>query len=125
MIEQHITDKPLTTSRPVFDYAALSDRLMGNEEIMRSVAEVFLADLPEKVELLKAAAAVDDVQRIAELAHMIKGSAASIGGMALSAHAFILEQAGKAGDLETINQGLPVLDDCFGQLRLAMEERLF
>ncbi len=50
---------------------------------------------------------------------------ANVGGMALSALALTMEQAGKAADLEAVRERLPELENRFVQLKAAMKERLF
>ena len=111
-------------AQPVFDYAGMRERLMGDEELMRTVAEAFLGDVPEQVEQLGAQAAAGDVEQVRAQAHRIKGAAANVGGMALTEIAGELENAGKVGDMGAIRQGLPELEQRFAQLKAAMEERL-
>jgi PAS domain S-box-containing protein len=109
----------------VFDHTALSERLMGDEALVRTVTEAFLTDMPSQIEQLKSVVAADDVQQAASQAHKIKGAAVSVGGMALSALALKMERAGKTGKLETIRQELPELVQRFVQLNAAIEEALF
>ncbi len=121
-------DKPedvlLDSREPVFDYAAMSHRLMDDEDLIRTVAETFLSDMREQIKLLKTAVADGDLPVTAAQSHKIKGSSANVGGLALSVLAYTMEQAGKAGDMETVRQGLPELDRCFSLLKAAMEKIL-
>lgn len=110
---------------PVFDNDAMHKRLMGDAALMRTVAEAFIGDMQQQIITLKTAATAGDIQQTAAQAHKIKGAAANVGGMALSAHALKLEQAGKAGGLETVRNELPELEECFGRLKAEMEELLF
>ncbi|HEC17110.1 MAG TPA: hybrid sensor histidine kinase/response regulator [Sedimenticola sp.] len=110
---------------PVFDHAAVRERLLGDEELICTVAGAFLSDLPGQIEQLRSVVAAGDMPRIIALAHKIKGASANVGGMALSTVARMMEQAGKAGELEAVRRGLPELEQRIAQLKAAMEEVLF
>jgi len=116
---EHESDK-----EPVFDIAALRDRMSGDEALMRTVVDTFLPDMKTKVELLRHIVAAGDVSQIGALGHNIKGAAALVGGMALSALALNVEKAGKAGDKDKVKQQLPLLEQQLELLRIAMERKL-
>jgi len=117
-------DSTLDTQKPVFDHAALSNRLMHDEDLIRTVTEAFLGDMKEQIEQLKTMVAEGDCQAAAAQSHKIKGAAANVGGMAFSEQALSMEQAGKAGELETVRQALPKLEQCFTILQTSMVKRL-
>ena len=117
-------DGSRTSEAPVFSRAAMSERLMGDEALMRAVAGAFLGDVPEQIDRLGALVAANDVRQATAQAHKIKGAAANVGGMALSAAAEALERAGKAGDLAAMAQGSTGLERQFAQLKAAMDEAL-
>jgi len=116
-------DAPHITE-PVFDYASMLTRLMGDKALACTVIETFLGDLPQHIEQLKLAAATNDSQLVAALAHKIKGASGNVGGMVLNAQSLKIEQAGKAGDLERVREGIPALEQSFAHLKSAMKERL-
>ncbi len=113
-----------TPDKPVFDHDVMNTCLMGDEELIRSVAMTFLDDMQEQIEQLSSAADSDS-QQAARQSHKIKGAAANVGGMALSALAADMEQAGKAGDTASILQRMPALQQAFAQLKNTMENQLF
>ena len=112
-------------SEPLFDHAAMSQRLMEDETLIKTVAETFLIDLPINFEHLKSALESGDLKQATAMAHKIKGSSANVGGMQLSASAEIMEQAGRRGELQPIRDELPEMERCIAQLKTAMEEVLF
>ena len=116
------TDEIHTDGEPVFDRAAMSARLMDDKELIGISVKVFLTDMPEQIKQLNLAIADNDVQQAVALAHRIKGASANVGGMAFSSQAHMMEQAGKAGNLESVRQQLPELERCFAQLKAMMEE---
>ncbi|HFD86976.1 MAG TPA: sensor histidine kinase [Gammaproteobacteria bacterium] len=117
-----ITNDIQPAAEPIFDHASMKARLMDDEKLIHTVAEAFLTDIPEQIEQLKSAIAANDMQKATAQAHRIKGASANVCAMALNALALAIEQA---DDMETIRQKAPELDQCFAQLRAAMEEALF
>lgn len=108
----------------VFDYQSMSERLMDDQELIKAIAEAFLSDMPKQIEELNLCVDNNEVEQAAAQAHKIKGACSNVGAMALSALAFKMEQAGKAGDINMIKQHLDELGRCFEQLKLTMEEKL-
>jgi HPt (histidine-containing phosphotransfer) domain-containing protein len=90
-----------------FTIAVLVERLDGDEEIAREVAEAFVESSREILELLDSAVAANDIEKVRLHAHSIKGAAANIGANALASTAGIVENAGRDGDLEIARQALP------------------
>ena len=109
----------------VFDYVALRSRLMDDETLMRTVAESFFIDMPKQIGQFELAVDADNIEKATAQAHKIKGGSANMGGMALSAFALQMEQAGKAGDLKVIREGSERMKQNFEQLKIAIEEKLF
>ena len=109
---------------PVFDYAAMSERLMDDQELIQLIADAYLTDMPVQIEQLKTLVQNEDIEQAAAQSHKIKGASSNVGAMALSALAFKMEQAGKAGDMKTISQNVTALEKCFEQLKSTMEEAL-
>ncbi len=105
----------------VFDKAALLDRVMGDEGLVREVAEAFCSDMPSLISQLADAAAVGDGSLGARHAHTIKGAAANVGAEALRELALKMEQACKANDQETMQVLLPQLKHAFTQLKDAIQ----
>jgi CheY-like chemotaxis protein len=117
-------DELRSSTEPVFDHAGTLARMMGDGGLVREVIEDFLVDAQVQIERFKAQVAGDDVERACAQAHQLKGTAANVGGVALSALVAELEQAGKAGSMESIRRRLPELDQRFAQLKSKMEEAL-
>jgi PAS domain S-box-containing protein len=110
---------------PIFDYMAMRERLMDDDDLIKSIAEAFLSDLPNDLKKLQAAVEKRDMEQAAAIAHKIKGSSGNVGGMLLSASALIIEQAGKANDLQVVYDELPKLEQCVEQLIQSLQEAIF
>lgn len=91
--------------------------MMGDEELMATVAEAFIDDMQHQVEALKLMIDKAGPAEIGAQGHKIKGSAANVGGAALSAKAKLIEQAGKDDDLETVKKLMPEIELLFSRLK--------
>jgi len=122
-----IEAKPAETPKPVadeiiFDYDDMSRRLMNDHELMGSVAEIFYQDLDEQIEELKQAVANNDISQVSAVIHKIKGAAANVGGIALSALALKMEHAAKEGNLNFIIENTEAFTQSCNALKIAMEK---
>ncbi len=109
-IKEIVVVSPLKEDLPVFDRAALMNRVMNDQNLARVVIEGFLGDLPAQIEQLKHYAAAGDAYRVEQQAHKIKGAVAMMGGEALRAVAAEMELAGKAGNLAMVSARMTELD---------------
>ena len=108
----------------IFDKAAIMTRLADDEEVVQVVIRVFLKDMPRQIEALMVALQAGDAAGAGSQAHVIKGAASNVGGDALRAVAFEMEEAGRAGDLETVAARLPEMEAQFVRLAEAMEREV-
>ena len=115
---------PSETEAPVFDQDALAKRMMGDDNLMRTVAEAFVVDMNGMVEQLKSHVDQGDMQNVGAMGHKIKGAAGAMGGMALSAAAQQVEQAGRSDQPERLDETLPLLERRYAELKHAMQELL-
>ena len=106
----------------VFDKAGMLDRLMDDEELARTVVKGFLDDIPKQIRLLRDCIEAADVPGATRQAHTIKGASANVGGEALRAVAFEMEQAAGAGDLKAVLAAMPELENQFVLVKEAMDE---
>ena len=106
-----------------FDRSAFLERLMGDEDLAMTIIAGFLEDLPKQIADLKAPIDRGDAETAGAQAHKIKGAAANVGGMAMSAMALEMENACKADDMETFSNLMPDLERQFARLKAAMESK--
>jgi PAS domain S-box-containing protein len=85
----------------VFDRAGLVARLMDDETLADSILSRFLEATPKQIGLLRQSLDAGDAAAAKGHAHSIKGAAANIGGERLRRVAFKIEEAARAGDLQT------------------------
>ncbi len=113
---------PIThDSAPVFDRAAMLERLMGDEELAGTILDGFLEDIPRQIQALREFLDAGDVPGADRQAHTIKGAAANVGGEALRELASEMEMAAKAGDLAMVAARMTDLEKRFEQLKRAIQ----
>jgi two-component system sensor histidine kinase/response regulator len=106
----------------VFDRPALLARLIGDEELVKEIIAGFLKDMPLQIKALRTHIDKADAGAAGGQAHAIKGAAANVGGLALSAVAKDMERSGKAGRLREAAELLPELERQFDLLKARMRE---
>jgi len=122
--EQETGDEEESAEDIVFDYAAMSERLMNDDDLIHAVADAFLQDMPVQIEQLELHVSDNNCEQAASQAHKIKGAAANVGGVALSAQAFILELAGKGGNEDVLIKNIESLKQQFILLKSEIEEKI-
>ncbi len=97
--------------KSIFDPDDLMERMMGDTVLARSIAEIFLSDIPARINMLKDRLNEND-SRGAELqAHSINGAAANMAANKLQEVASRIEKASKAGNLRVAVTLITELED--------------
>ncbi|MBF0495004.1 MAG: response regulator [Deltaproteobacteria bacterium] len=94
-----LSDKEL----PVFDLVWLADKFGRKKDFLDELLELFKDDLPKKITALNDASISNDINALTKTAHSLKGSAATLGAVALNDCARQLEDFGRKDDLEKVN----------------------
>ena len=108
--------------KEVFKADELLTRLMGDEEMARTIIGGFLEDIPKQILAVKRYLVHNDAPALYRQAHTIKGAAAAVGGVCLRETAFEMEKAGKAGDLGLASEILPRVEEDFRLLEETMKK---
>jgi PAS domain S-box-containing protein len=103
-------------SKPVFDLEAFSERMMDDKEIMVSVMESYLTDIPDLVKLLEEALSDGDMTETERLAHSIKGASNNMGGEDLGHLAYEIEKAAHLNETENMDDLIHELKTRFSVL---------
>jgi CheY-like chemotaxis protein/HPt (histidine-containing phosphotransfer) domain-containing protein len=80
------------------------------------LANLFLRDSPQRLEAIRAAAAVNDAAQLVRLAHSFAGSTASIGANRLSLLCRTLETEARNGAMDRAAEALDAIDKEFARL---------
>ncbi|SDB36748.1 HPt (histidine-containing phosphotransfer) domain-containing protein [Desulfonatronum thiosulfatophilum] len=107
LLENTQTDQAVSA---VFDREGLLRRLMGDEEMVFSIMDMFLKTAAERISELNTRFEKNDMPAIWNEAHAIKGSALNAGFSAIAEVGVRLEQAAKEQDVAHISNLLIELE---------------
>ena len=102
-------------ARPVFDRAGALKRMGGDAELLDSLSELFLDEMPANLARLKTAVELGQARDARLHAHSIKGSASNVGAEALVECAGRLEEMARESRLDQVGAGLPELERHFAE----------
>jgi PAS domain S-box-containing protein len=104
----------------VLDRQALTDRVLGDEDVAGMILETFVEHTPGLIVTVKVALESGNREEVERGAHTIKGSSANIGGDALCSVAGEMEAAARAGDLDGAAALTASLEEQYELLREAI-----
>ena len=124
LLNQPVVDKRAPTGRevPAWDRQSFLRRLMEDETLARTIAQDFLEDLPGQIRKMQTLFEARDLSGLAQHAHAIKGAAANVGGMALSAAAAAVETAAEKGRRGSVEPEIKRVARKFEVLRTKMDD---
>lgn len=102
-----------------FNYDALLQRLMGDQQLLATVVQMFVADGPQHIEQLKHHFVDNDLNKMERLAHKLKGAAASVGAKTVERAASKIEQQCKVNEKNHLLHTLQELED---EMNLATQQ---
>jgi two-component system sensor histidine kinase/response regulator len=83
-----------------FDLSVALERVGGDEELLKEIADLFVAEAPQLLEAIRVAVEAGDGSALHRAAHSLKGSVANFGVEDAVKTAFQLEQMGKNNELD-------------------------
>ena len=113
-------DKAPALPPGVIDVKAAMQRLTGDMELFRELADMFAADAPGLVNKLERGILENDSATVQRAAHSLKGLAANFGAARTSAAALELEVLGKDGSLDSAPKALDTLRERLDELETAL-----
>jgi two-component system sensor histidine kinase/response regulator len=116
--------KPNTVEDPV-DLSVLEDlRELGGSELLVELVELFLDDVPLRLEALLEAIEDDDALSVKRVAHTLQGSCGNMGAASMVTICTELQEAGESGDLARAPELLGWLEAEFGRVRQSLEAQV-
>ena len=110
-VDSH-TNEALPKESPLLDKERLKNVSLGDYEFEKDILTSFMSDLDQKYNVLIELTANQDLNKIVEVAHSIKGSSYSIGAVKVADEAYAIELSGKSKDWVNVNARI----DKFGKL---------
>jgi two-component system sensor histidine kinase/response regulator len=105
----------------ILNHRLALERVEGDEELLREVAQLFLDDYPRALGEIRDAVVAGDAKRLEREAHGLKGAAANFGADKVVSAALTLELFGRRGQVAEAATGLGALEAALGQLRVELE----
>ena len=105
-----------------FDRAAALEHLDGDGELLKELAELFLAGFPDMLSRARQAVADLDPQELARQAHTIKGCVANFSATRAFKAALDVETSARGGDLAAAQKGCTQLAIEVSRLASALTE---
>ena len=112
-----VPDRPLSFNRQV----AL-DRVGGDEELFREVAQLFLTEYPALLEAVTVAVDTADPAGLLRSAHTLKGSLGSLGADRAADTALRLEAMGRLGQMHGSRQACEELRQLLAELHKELRD---
>ncbi len=100
-------------SSTVWDKAKLLERLEGDEQLIRTIAPIFIEDMRTTIGKLRKGVETQDPNAIALAAHSINGAAANFGATKLHTMARSIETNAREDNLQLVKTMLPNLETAF------------
>lgn len=100
------------------DLKAMAEKVELEEEEYQELIELFLMTTSQHLFDLQGAIAQRDGRKVAETAHSIKGSAASLGLTEISGIAKGIEASAREGNLHEVERGFLAIKKEMGQIAL-------
>jgi signal transduction histidine kinase/AmiR/NasT family two-component response regulator/HPt (histidine-containing phosphotransfer) domain-containing protein len=104
------------------DFPVFVERCMGDEEFAEQMLDEFRQKMPGELVLLAESIEQGDAERLASLAHTIKGLAANVAADPLAKASLQLEQRAHSGDLQAARQDLSLLSSEWNRLETFMDK---
>lgn len=102
--------------------AVALERLGGDEELLREVAQLFLEEYPTLVADVRLAVSAGDADGLQRAAHSLKGSVSNFGADAAYEAAFALEMIGRSREMSRARNGLVALEEALEYIHPALLE---
>lgn len=113
------SEKHTHNSSVAFNYDTLLQRLMGDQQLLATVVQMFVTDGPQHIKQLKNHFVDSDLNKMERLAHKLKGAAASVEAKTVERAAFKIEQQCKVSEKKHLPHTLQELED---EMNLATQQ---
>jgi len=122
--ESAMSDIVCNSTAMIFDREEFVQRNMGNLDLSRKVAALFITSAPEYAGSIRSALADRDTIALCQSAHKLKGASANLSLPSLSDSARMIESFTEAGELEKATEMLTVLEQRLAQAIERLETEL-
>jgi CheY-like chemotaxis protein/HPt (histidine-containing phosphotransfer) domain-containing protein len=101
----------------------LYGREEGDEEFIRTLIDLFLAETPRRLDDIRAARARGDLRSVANITQTIQGAAANLGARSLEQHCQRIDALAQSGRLVELDPLIAGLDEELARLASALDKQ--
>jgi len=110
------------TKNVIFDQEELVSRSMGDIELSRYVATIFMENAPDYMEAIHGALTAKDSSSLRQSSHKLKGAAATMALRPLADAARTIEEMAESGEMVNVPRFLDILEKNFEQACAALQQ---
>jgi CheY-like chemotaxis protein len=115
-------EEAMCPDRVIFDRQAFMERIMDDPDLARYLISVFQKDMPQMLQVLKESVEKEQIEDLRHYAHKVKGSSASVGGMALSSIAAEMERIDETEGVKKAGQLMEEIEKQYDLLVLSLKD---
>ena len=108
----------------LFDFARLKQISLGDEVFEKDLLSDYLIDIEHKLQLLREHLLGNDVKKIIDTAHTLKGSSYSVGAKLVGDEALGIELSARNNDLGNVEERLPKLAKSIRETREVLKNKI-
>jgi CheY-like chemotaxis protein/HPt (histidine-containing phosphotransfer) domain-containing protein len=112
------------STNPVFDFDRLKKVSMGDFKFEQDLLASYIEDAEHKLEILNELTINNDIKKVVETAHTLKGASYSVGAKKVGDEAYAIEISGKNNDLLSVEERLSRLRVAISETKLMLEKYL-
>ena len=106
-----------TENNEVFDYERLKNVSLGDSEFEKELLQSYLKDVEQKMKRLGDLVSEQEMEKVVELAHTIKGASYSVGAIKVGDEAYAIELSGKSNDSYNVNDRITKLETAISKTK--------
>ncbi|MBK7632719.1 MAG: response regulator [Ignavibacteriales bacterium] len=108
----------------LFDFERLKQISLGDEVFEKDLLTDYLVDAEHKLQLLRELHSTNEVKKIIDIAHTLKGSSYSVGAKLVGDEALGIEVSARNNDLGNIEERLPKLSKSIRETREVLKNKI-
>jgi len=105
-------------SEEIIDLKDVLERVQGDKELLDELFDIYQEDFVAKRKALGDAIAANDIAKVKEVAHSMKGSSGNISAKPLHAACLKLEMLAKEGKTDGMQEVAVAIDGYFEQIKV-------
>ena len=121
--ESHTAEASIKNNE-IFDYKRLENVSLGDSVFEKELLQSYLNDIEQKMERLVDLGSEQELDKVVELAHTIKGASYSVGAIKVGDEAYAIELSGKNKDAYNVNDRITKLGIAISKTKLELKKYL-